>query len=138
MVGSQGENLAVTQNLCDALVHLRYPSKPRVFWIDAICVDQQNLMERSAQVQRMGEVYTLAHRVVVWLGPQDDSSTYAIELLEKLNSQIKVNMRNGTKSNSALSSSDLRYGSEPLSLSREEYAVLSSLFYRSWFERLWI
>lgn len=63
--------LAVTPNLAEALRYLRLEDKERVFWIDAVCIDQKNLKERSEQVVRMGEVYTKAVRVVAWLGPEE-------------------------------------------------------------------
>jgi hypothetical protein len=37
-------------------------------WIDQICIDQKSLAERSAQVKLMGEIYTRAANVLVWLG----------------------------------------------------------------------
>lgn len=40
-------------------------------FIDAICIDQQNLAERNAQVRLMGDIYRGAARVVVWLGNDD-------------------------------------------------------------------
>jgi hypothetical protein len=61
--------LRVTQNLAAALLHIRDEHEPCRLWIDAICVDQKNLQERSSQVQRMRDIYKLADRVVVWLGP---------------------------------------------------------------------
>ena len=39
-------------NLALALPYLRLKDKPRLLWIDAICVDQQNLKERGHQVER--------------------------------------------------------------------------------------
>lgn len=41
------------------------------FWIDALCINQADLEERSAQVQIMPQIYTKASCVIVWLG--DDS-----------------------------------------------------------------
>ncbi|POS73835.1 hypothetical protein DHEL01_v207766 [Diaporthe helianthi] len=41
------------------------------FWIDALCINQADLDERSAQVQIMPQIYTKASCVIVWLG--DDS-----------------------------------------------------------------
>jgi hypothetical protein len=69
-VGKTGyHTLSVTQNLAEALPYLRYEKRPRVLWIDAICVNQQDLEERSSQVKRMPDIYSRATRVVVWLGP---------------------------------------------------------------------
>lgn len=37
-------------------------------WIDAICIDQGNINERSAQVARMGEIFREATKNRAWLG----------------------------------------------------------------------
>jgi hypothetical protein len=38
------------------------------FWIDAICIDQQNPDEKAIQVTLMSEIFSNAEAVVVWLG----------------------------------------------------------------------
>jgi hypothetical protein len=38
----------------------------RVYWIDAICIDQSSPEERSQQVAIMASIYEKADRVVVW------------------------------------------------------------------------
>jgi hypothetical protein len=40
-------------------------------WIDALCIDQTDLAERSAQVQLMGTIFQKACGVIVWLGWSD-------------------------------------------------------------------
>lgn len=40
----------------------------KYLWIDAICIDQDNLVERSQQVSAMGQVYDSVTLVIVWLG----------------------------------------------------------------------
>jgi len=57
--------LYITRNLHRALPFLRYEHEPRELWIDAICVNQNDLVERSQQVQRMADVYSLASQVIV-------------------------------------------------------------------------
>jgi hypothetical protein len=64
--------IPITDNLARALRRLRYPSEPRYLWIDAICIDQKNLGERSRQVAYMGEIYKRASRVIIWLGDLPD------------------------------------------------------------------
>lgn len=39
------------------------------FWIDAICINQEDVLEKSAQVSLMGEIYKKATHGIVWLGP---------------------------------------------------------------------
>ncbi|KAE8137315.1 heterokaryon incompatibility protein-domain-containing protein [Aspergillus pseudotamarii] len=43
--------------------------KDILFFADAICINQDNIPERNAQVQRMGDLYRQAQKVLVWLGP---------------------------------------------------------------------
>jgi hypothetical protein len=39
-----------------------------ILWIDAICINQEDITERGHQVQLMGRVCSKATRVLVWLG----------------------------------------------------------------------
>jgi hypothetical protein len=44
---------------------------PIWIWIDALCIDQQNVAERNHQVRFMGMIYKMAQEVFVWLGCVD-------------------------------------------------------------------
>jgi hypothetical protein len=66
-----GRAISITANLDCALRHLRYPHKSRVLWIDALSINQADVLERSFQVQIMSSIYSLANTVIVWLGPGD-------------------------------------------------------------------
>lgn len=45
-----------------------------LFWTDALCIDQSNILERGHQGNLMGSIYRSAEAVVVWLGPADDDA----------------------------------------------------------------
>ena len=75
--------LPIKPNLETALQHLRLPTQARRLWIDAICIDQSNLEERSRQVQYMGKVYKHAARVIVWLGLKSPGVEEAFEAVRK-------------------------------------------------------
>ncbi|KAI1454690.1 heterokaryon incompatibility protein-domain-containing protein [Annulohypoxylon moriforme] len=79
-----GRQFQATVNLESALRNLRYLDKPRVLWIDAVCINQNDIEERSSQVQQMGLIYSQAKRVVVWLGPESESSKTAFNTLRVL------------------------------------------------------
>ena len=140
-VGTSGNRtITVTRNVAGALPYLRYKDRPRVFWIDAICVNQQDLSERSQQVQRMAEIYGCAKCVVAWLGPSQDDSSYAMKKLNDLSSKVIVNWvqhemtattRNGSGNDWSDPTKVLPYGDK-------EALAIYHLFKRSWFERLWI
>lgn len=61
------QQFEVTKNLESALRHLR-GDKPRIMWIDAICINQNDRDERSSQVLRMRKIYERAVKTVIWLG----------------------------------------------------------------------
>jgi hypothetical protein len=48
-------------------------------WIDAICINQDDNLERSAQVQIMGSIYQTAKRLRIWLGEHSPNTIAAIE-----------------------------------------------------------
>ncbi|KAL7919896.1 heterokaryon incompatibility domain-containing protein [Trichoderma austrokoningii] len=62
----------VGRNLYNALERLRLPDTDRVLWIDALCINQGDNKEKTQQVRIMGEIYTRARRVLIWLGNGDD------------------------------------------------------------------
>jgi len=75
--------LRISANLESALRHLRFTDKFRTLWIDAICIDQSNSVEKNKQVPMMSEIYGKAQRVCVWLGDGDDNSAKAIKFIKK-------------------------------------------------------
>lgn len=67
----EGFDVQIGVNLECALRHLRQGRDSKlILWADAICIDQQNLKERSNQVQRMGSIYSKAGEALLWLGPR--------------------------------------------------------------------
>ncbi|PMD41766.1 hypothetical protein L207DRAFT_391609, partial [Hyaloscypha variabilis F] len=64
----QPRHLSISRNLSVALEHLRLRKKPRLLWIDAICINQDDIPERNQQVNKMGSIYSKARRAVLWLG----------------------------------------------------------------------
>ena len=109
-----------------------------MLWIDAICVDQQNLEERGHQVQRMGDVYSLAERVIVWLGLDDTTSGHAIQLLRTIAPKVEVDWI--TTTIKPVSQDDARWAdvTNARSYSRQDMFAIYSLVIRLWFERLWV
>lgn len=45
-----GVKLSITYNLSDALRRVHHTTSTRLLWADAICIDQNNVQERSAQL----------------------------------------------------------------------------------------
>jgi hypothetical protein len=68
-----GEELAVTRNLFDLLHHIRHRHEVVTLWVDAVCINQEDIKERSHQVALMDAVYSSCVSVYIWLGhtPED-------------------------------------------------------------------
>ncbi|KAE9380842.1 HET-domain-containing protein [Stipitochalara longipes BDJ] len=64
-------HMLIRNNLRDALEQLRSPKNTVNLWADALCINQNNIEERTAQVARMHDVYTQAKKVHIWLGKGD-------------------------------------------------------------------
>lgn len=67
-------SLPVTRNCFNALKALRQRVRPRNLWIDAICINQADLKERSHQVRNMARTYASASSTVIYLGEHTRSS----------------------------------------------------------------
>ncbi|KAI1746654.1 heterokaryon incompatibility protein-domain-containing protein [Xylaria castorea] len=76
-----GHTIDITINLWTALrqVWKNWPDKR--LWVDAICINQNDIQERNQQVTMMGEIYSTAQCVVVWLGESTEKCNELFKLL---------------------------------------------------------
>ncbi|PVI01352.1 HET-domain-containing protein, partial [Periconia macrospinosa] len=63
-----GRTIRISPTLHSALSRLRLPHEKRVLWVDQLCIDQQNLGEKAAQVRMMRKIYTSCAQCVLWMG----------------------------------------------------------------------
>ncbi|KAF4810068.1 Heterokaryon incompatibility protein 6, OR allele [Colletotrichum siamense] len=73
----------VTQNLHDALQQLERDSVSSWLWIDAICIEQSDLEEKTHQVGMMRDIFSNAAMVYIWLGPGTEKTDQAMDLIFK-------------------------------------------------------
>ncbi|KAI1503912.1 heterokaryon incompatibility protein-domain-containing protein [Biscogniauxia marginata] len=80
-----GQPFQITNNLHEALHQFRqFPEHgylDNYFWVDAICINQEDLDERSHEVSRMMEIYRSSLQVLVWLGPNGPPANSAFKKL---------------------------------------------------------
>jgi hypothetical protein len=131
--------LPITANLELALLRLRRPTESRILWVDAVCVNQEDVRERGHQVRLMERVFSGAQRVVVSLGV--DSSGSAPEGFA-ICKQVEGHVRRVSKeAEYDWSEPRLMHDPELLALPPEEsnfWAPLIQLFRCQWFTRLWV
>ena len=74
--------MKITKNLSNALVSLRRPYESRLLWVDALCINQDDVEERSQQVSIMGRIYKEARMVLVYLGEEWSGVDSVCEYIE--------------------------------------------------------
>jgi hypothetical protein len=84
-----GEVFNVTVNLWQALNHLENEASiPHTLWVDAICINQQDNVEKSTQMQLMKDIYSQADLVLAWLGPSGEYGEFVLEKIERVGLQM--------------------------------------------------
>ena len=76
-----GFRVSVTTNLEVALRHLRSETVKRLLWVDAVCINQQDDMEKSEQVKMMRDIFSSAQKVLAWSGEASYDSDEAMDTL---------------------------------------------------------
>jgi hypothetical protein len=116
------KSLWISRNLEAALKRLRLPDTYLNIWVDRICIDQEDDVERSSQTSRMSNVYNQAENVYVWLGEADANSELAWELIENLASGTEIAI-------SAIIHDKAR---------KRKFEGLKALFRRPYWWRIWV
>ena len=79
-----GKETAVGLNLNCALRHIRCTlTEPILIWVDALCINQLDLNERSSQVLLMKDIYSQAERVVIYLGSERPGDADAVNCIQQ-------------------------------------------------------
>lgn len=79
-----GAMLRIGQSLRRALLVLRLPEAPRVIWVDAMCINQEDMDERANQVAIMREIYRNASQTVIWFGDSTKETKTAFVYMQRL------------------------------------------------------
>lgn len=120
--------LGVTPTLRAALLRFRALGARRL-WIDAVCINQADLVERGAQVRLMRAIYGGCARLLVWLGNGSEETDYAMRLVERYS--------RSERDREAVVGA-LRLGEEHSPALVRALSALIQLFSRSWFRRTWV
>jgi hypothetical protein len=115
-----GLRVPLTSNCFNALCAIRRRYGGVTLWVDFICINQYDYVERGCQVALMREIYGAASQVVIWLG---DTSAHSREGLEEL--------RQLFSSKSPHQTADSIFGRDPSH-------GLKDILSRPWWRRMWV
>jgi hypothetical protein len=72
----------IRDNLAAALQQFRKETEDVNVWVDALCINQADVKEKTAQVARMDVIYSEASYVCVWLGAGKPESRETFDFLK--------------------------------------------------------
>jgi hypothetical protein len=119
--------LHITHNLSGVLHEYLRRGDLTPLWVDALCINQTSIPERTAQVRLMQQIYRLASLVIIWLGPSHPTDELALETLKAINAPW------GTCRDPAVWDAHLTS-----TLPEICYFALATFLSRPWFTRIWI
>lgn len=73
-VNIDGVDLPIRRNLWDFLHWIRSKNGSRCLWVDAVCINQDDLEERGHQVRLMNKIYASAAWVIAWVHVMEHSA----------------------------------------------------------------
>ncbi|KAF5250374.1 hypothetical protein FANTH_4474 [Fusarium anthophilum] len=140
---------SITRNLYNALYQYRRHvfdengNDKAMLWVDAICINQNDQVEKSIQVPRMSEIYGQCERVLAWLGPVDSDEELKVSRLAE---SLKHFHSPADSASQDLSEDEritafMHAGRSDESSATEVESVrdaLRSIGHRPWFRRIWI
>jgi hypothetical protein len=118
----------ISRSNAAALRALRHPTKSIYLWIDAICINQEDVQEKSQQVAEMLLIYKKAQSVTAWLGEADDENLLALACICNL-AVFRALLSDFHKSS---------HGTSCLDQLRKMYKALLCLYEKPWLRRTWI
>ncbi|KAJ8132725.1 hypothetical protein O1611_g898 [Lasiodiplodia mahajangana] len=129
--------ISIGESLDHALRNARHQDRPRVMWIDALCINQSDEDERNAQVTRMADIYSQASQVTVFLGLPGEGSENAIQALKRISDHVEL-LQNGQIALSPGRDGGFHRPDLRLPFNDEMWEAVSCLMNRPWFTRLWV
>ncbi|KAE8166119.1 heterokaryon incompatibility protein-domain-containing protein [Aspergillus tamarii] len=132
-----GNTILVTKNLYDFLQRVRRDRElcSQKFWVDSICINQEDQIERASQVSSMASIYRSAEMVIAWLGEKDIYTEDAFSLIRTMGSLSDDDLKQVVARN--VGAEDIVDFVGPL-FSDWAWNSMKQLWRRNYFKRAWI
>ena len=140
-----GQVVLVTENLRDALLELgrdrrssRKVHQQDRIWIDAVCINQEDDVEKYHQVKIMDKIYSKSQTVIVWLGIH--TAPYTDTAIDVMNRLLEIPERNRKTElfGDDLDDAELYEDLGIPYIEPWEWLHLGSFLRRTWFQRIWV
>ncbi|KAI1145532.1 heterokaryon incompatibility protein-domain-containing protein [Nemania diffusa] len=135
-ISCDGHDMPVGGELLRALQCLRDDKEPLRIWIDALCINQQDIVERNKHVKMMASIYQNVLRVRVWVGDVVGLEPPLFKVLDDLD-EIVIDLKEKLESSKSIEDGHRCCMSHPKWYSVDWY-TLAQFLDRAWFERVWV
>ncbi|KAH7122271.1 hypothetical protein B0J11DRAFT_615727 [Dendryphion nanum] len=147
-----GKRQQITASLARALRRVRLPARIRVLWADGICINQNDIEERTQQVMFMAAIYSQAERVLCWLGEdEEDHAKHTFDIAQRFCMKVERPPDDGEYTEMKGENGEIFHADHYLhsalnifeddleqELKTTKVRHMKSLFKKSWFTRMWI
>ena len=62
------------------------------FWMDTLCIDQSNDVEKAQQIRLMSDIFANAKMTMGWLGPPSEEQAMPVEFIYELQDKVKASI----------------------------------------------
>ncbi|KAF2261551.1 hypothetical protein CC78DRAFT_546547 [Lojkania enalia] len=136
-VKCDGTIIEIGSELHAALKRLRKPDSHLSIWIDALCIDQNNVAEKNEHVKIMGKIYANASAVRIWLGEEyglERQAFHALSVIDKVFEDLLVQQGIPPSQLGAIQHAFINHEA----IQDLDWEALGGLLSRAWFERVWV
>lgn len=109
----------ITHGCEQAISTIRHKHVDRLVWVNSICIQQEDMIEKNHQTRLLREIFQKAFKVVVYLGKATKDSSVALDFIKSAENKLLISK-----------------GVDAVDESRKR--ALTSLFARPYFSRLWV
>lgn len=163
VLNCDGSILQIRENLACALKHIRNEKETKLLWVDAVCINQEDMDERSTQVniyilkpvpcslflilyphhtderyqvQQMGDIYGSASRVLIWIGP--DTHYEAAECFKLIEDTTTLLTEMVSKHGDVNLIPPINKESGLICSDSQQWDKVRRLMDSNWFSRIWV
>ncbi|KAI0189449.1 heterokaryon incompatibility protein-domain-containing protein [Astrocystis sublimbata] len=140
MASTTGAEFLAPHSTVDMILQLYHSDRiaGKWIWVDYLCLNQRDLIEKGAQVGRIGTVFELSEETVAYMGPETSSTSMGVEIMKALSVLFKQLDEQHGDANTFTTTQEFVLEATGTSLDSPKWAALSELLSSPWFGRVWV
>ncbi|KAH9840352.1 Heterokaryon incompatibility protein (HET) [Teratosphaeria destructans] len=129
----EGLTLDVPGSAEEVMRQMRHQDQPRTLWIDAVCINQSDVSEKTEQVSLMADIYSKSLCNLVWLGKQEANTCDLSAAFGSLLADARI-QTNDFETFYEITRDFSEQGLE----ATVDYDSILAFYECTWFRRLWV